>query len=264
MSPSSARNVSVLLPVPVSATNSDKLPTMQQETPLPGMEIQTLTSTPTMEQPVPESLRLKDFDVTRFEYKIETEPDQTDVPFRQSLELQAELMQRNSLTVREFKPVKSSPDNDVLSRDAASPQQTLTSPATIGKPDAVQKIQLVFEPPPAPPTVRKVSMDIGDADSQVRVVIHDRNGNLNVQFGAANERLRQELQTSGPLLMRELERDNPMPVRLDFSNFGSATDSDRRRPFQLQERKSLKPGAEFADAAETARLSSSSLTPKSI
>jgi len=105
-------------------------------------------------------------------------------------------------------------------------------------------------------------MDIGESDSQVRVIIHDRNGNLNVQFGASNERLRQELQTAGPLLMQDLQRDNPMPVRLDFSNFGSATESDRQRAFQWQAKKSLKPRAEFADAAETAHLSSSSLSPK--
>jgi len=139
-----ADSVGQLLPVPVSAADSGKLPDAQQGPLLPGMEIQTLTSAPSKEQPVPESLRLKDFDVTRFEYKIETEPVQTDVPFRQSLELQAELMQRNSLTVREFKPTKSSPDIDVLARDTTSPQQTPGAPASIGKSDGVQKIQLVL------------------------------------------------------------------------------------------------------------------------
>jgi len=43
--------------------------------------------------------------------------------------------------------------------------------------------------------------------AQHGVVIRERNGNLNVQFGSANERLRLDLQTSGPLLMRELQRN---------------------------------------------------------
>jgi len=266
----SASSISVdstpqVLPIPVSPVETGQTPGERPEPLMPGLEIQTLTSMPSLEQPVPQSLRLKDFDVKRFEYEIETEPVQMDAPLRQLPQLQAELLQRNAMAQRgEFKPAKLLPDNEVWSRDPGTSKQAPTLNESIAKSDGVQKVQLVFEPPPAPPTVRQVSMDIGDANSQVRVIIHDRNGNLNVQFGAANERLRQELQSSGPLLMRELQRDNPMPVRLDFSNFGSATESDRQRAFQGQAKKSLKPRAEFADAAETSRLPSSSLTPKSI
>jgi hypothetical protein len=97
-------------------------------------------------------------------------------------------------------------------------------------------------------------MDIGDPESQVRVVIRERNGNLNVQFGSTNERLREDLQVAGPMLMRELQRNNPMSVTLDFSNFGSATDADSQSRSQERAKKFLKPDAEFADVVETAYL----------
>jgi hypothetical protein len=107
-------------------------------------------------------------------------------------------------------------------------------------------------------------MDIGDPESQVRVVIRERNGNLNVQFGSTNERLREDLQVASPLLMRELQRNNPMAVTLDFSNFGSATDADSQSRSQGHAKKFLKSDAEFADVVETAQLPSPSSTPKSL
>jgi hypothetical protein len=122
------------------------------------------------------------------------------------------------------------------------------------RPDEVQHVRLVFEPPPPPPVVRSVSMDIGDPDSQVRVVIRERNGSLNVQVGTTNERLREDLQVASPMLMRELQRNNPMSVTLDFSNFGSATDADSQSRSQARAKKLLKPDAEFADVVETAYL----------
>jgi len=64
--------------------------------------------------------------------------------------------------------------------------------------------------------------------------------------------------------MQELQRDNPIPVTLDFSSFGSATDSDRQPRFQWQAKKNLKAGAVFADTAETSQLITSSSLPKSI
>jgi len=250
--------------IAASAANISKPSLEQPESAMPRLEIRTLSSIPSLEQPNSEKLNLADFDVTRFEFKIEVETGSSGAPFRLLPELQPELMLRNSITAREDKAARASSDFEALTRDSTASQPVQTSPIAIAGPEAVQKVQLVFEPPPALATVRRVAMDIGDAESQVRVVIHERNGNLNVQFGAANERLRQDLQTSGPLLMRELQRDNPMPVRLDFSNFGSATEADRRSRFQWPEKKLLKPGAEFADAAETARLSSLSSIAKSI
>jgi hypothetical protein len=95
-------------------------------------------------------------------------------------------------------------------------------------------------------------------------VIREHNGNLNVQLGSTNERLREDLQAASPMLIRELQRNNPMSVTLNFSNFGSATDADRQSRSQSRAKKFLKPDAEFADVVETAYLPGTSSEPKSL
>jgi hypothetical protein len=149
-------------------------------------------------------------------------------------------------------------------QNASAQAELSTRPAMLTRPEEIQHVRLVFEPPPPPPVVRSVSMDIGDPESQVRVVIRERNGNLNVQLGSTNERLREDLQVAGPMLMRELQRNNPMSVTLDFSNFGSATDADGRSRSQTRAKKFLKPDAEFADVVETAYLPGPSSELKSV
>ena len=202
------------------------------------------------EKRIPERLNLADFGVTRFEYKTETEPHLS--PVLQSAQMLQ--MMRSSPPIREIKPVKPAPSFDTLMQNASSQAEASTRPAVLTRPDEVQHVRLVFEPPPPPPVVRSVSMDIGDPDSQVRVVIRERNGSLNVQVGTTNERLREDLQVASPMLMRELQRNNPMSVTLDFSNFGSATDADSQSRSQARAKKLLKPDAEFADVVETAYL----------
>jgi hypothetical protein len=209
---------------------------------------------------IPERLNLAEFDVTRFEYKTETEPHPS--PILQSAQMLQ--MVRTSLPIREIKPEKLASSFDTLLRDSNSQAAPLTRPAILTGPDEIQHVRLVFEAPPPPPVVRSVSMDIGDPESQVRVVIRERNGNLNVQFGSANERLREDLQIAGPLLMRELQRNNPMAVTLDFSNFGSATDADGQSRPQARAKKFLKPDAEFADVVETAHQPAPSSALKSL
>ena len=200
------------------------------------------------ERRIPERLNLAEFGVTRFEYKavIETRPS----PVLQSAQMLQ--MVRTANPIREIKPLKLASGFDTTMNDASSQAAPLTRPAVLIRPDEIQSVRLMFEPPPPPPVVRSVSMDIGDPESQVHVVIRERNGNLNVQFGSTNERLREDLQVAGPMLMRELQRNNPMPVTLDFSNFGSATDADGRSRPQPRAKKFLKPDAEFADVVETA------------
>jgi hypothetical protein len=209
---------------------------------------------------IPEKLNLAEFDVTHFEYKTETEPHLS--PALQSAQM-LQLM-RTSLPTREIKPVKPASSFDTLMQNASSHDELSTRPAMLARPDEIQHVRLVFEPPPPPPVVRSVSMDIGDPESQVRVVIRERNGNLNVQFGSTNERLREDLQVAGPMLMRELQRNNPMSVTLDFSNFGSATDAEGQSRSQSRARKFLKPDADFADVVETAYLPGPSSEPKSL
>jgi len=163
-------------------------------------------------------------------------------------------MMRSAPLIREVKAVKPASNFDTLMQNTSSQAEFSTRPAMLARPDEVQHVRLVFEPPPPPPVLRSVSMDIGDPDAQVRVVIRERNGNLNVQFGSANDRLREDLQVASPTLMRELQRNNPMSVTLDFSNFGSATDADSQSHSHAHAKKFLKPDAEFADVVETAYL----------
>ena len=203
---------------------------------------------------LPERLNLAEFGVTRFEYKTEFEPHSP--PVLQSAQMWQ--LVRTAVPVRETKPSKPGAAFDSLLQDANSQAAPSSRPVLLTRTEEVQTVRLVFEPPPPPPVVRSVSMDIGDPDSQVRVVIRERNGNLNVQLGSTNERLKEDLQAAGPILMRELQRNNPMSVTLDFSNFGSATDADRQSGQQPKAKKLLKSDAEFADVVETTYLSAPS------
>jgi hypothetical protein len=100
------------------------------------------------------------------------------------------------MTQRDFKLAKSQQDTDQLSAT-----RVLHNKRGHRRPTSVRRMQCRrfnwYLSRHRATYSRRVSMDIGESDSQVRVIIHDRNGNLNVQFGASNERLRQELQTAG-------------------------------------------------------------------
>jgi hypothetical protein len=152
------------------------------------------------------------------------------------------------------KPVKGS--EDVIDFSAAAPSVFSGKPEVplITAPQAVQRVQVAIDPPPPPPVVRQIFMDIGDLESQVRVVIRERNGDLAVQVGAATERLRENLQTAAPLLLHELRRDNPHTVSLDFSRFGTATEGGSESHQDARRKKQLKSEAVFADLDETAYL----------
>ena len=121
----------------------------------------------------------------------------------------------------------------------------------IAKAEAPQPVRTPVEPPAPPPVARQVSMDVGDADSQVHVVIRERNGDLEVRFDTANERLRRDLEGASPMLVHDLERGAVRVADLDFSSFGSATESDRQDQQQQRPKKNLKSEAVFAELDET-------------
>ena len=210
---------------------------------------------------IPEKLNLAEFGVTRFIYKSEVEPHLQQI--LQPAQLLHQML-RTTSPIRELKSVKAASGFETLLQDSSSSALPASRPPLNTGPEAVQSVRLVFEPPPPPPVVRSVSMDIGDPESQVRVVIRERNGNLNVQIASSNERLREDLQTAGPQLMRELQRNSPASVTLDFSNFGSATDSDSHPRSPSRAKKLLKSDAEFADVAETAYLPTPASALKSL
>ena len=55
--------------------------------------------------------------------------------------------------------------------------------------------------------VRAVSMEVGDADSQVMIRIQERSGDVSLQLNAGSEPLRQELQSSVESLMNALRHE---------------------------------------------------------
>jgi hypothetical protein len=65
--------------------------------------------------------------------------------------------------------------------------------------------------------VRTVSMEVGDADSQVTVRIQERSGDISLQINAANEPLHQDLQSSVGSLVQALKQDQVQVSNVDFS-----------------------------------------------
>jgi hypothetical protein len=61
--------------------------------------------------------------------------------------------------------------------------------------------------------VRTVSMEVGDADSQITIRIQDRGNGMNLHFGTGSETLHRDLESSVASLVRALKRD-----QIDISN----------------------------------------------
>ena len=236
-------------------------PVTVQEAPPVALELET----PKSSTPEKLVLNLKDFDVRRFDFKSEIEIAVSQPKLIRVAALPSPLLEqwKPNLNLTPPKPDKGSAD--VIDSTAAASLVfggKHESPL-IKAPEAVQRVQVAIEPPPPPAVVRQISMDIGDPDSQVRVVIRERNGDLAVQMGAATERLRENLQNAAPLLMNELRRDNPHTVSLDFSRFGTATEGGHESNQDSRPRKQLKSEAVFADVDETAYLTGEAASAKS-
>jgi len=226
--------------------------TSQNQEQQPSLELQL--ETPTLNASEKPVLNLKDFDVRRFEFKTEVEVAVVQPKLIQVTPFPVLMQQGLKPNLTQSKPVKGSVDV-VDSSTTAPPDFTGKHEAPLIKaPEAVQRVQVAIDPPPPPPVARQISMDVGDPESQVRVVIRERNGDLAVQFGAATERLRDNLQNAAPLLMHELRRDNPHTVSLDFSRFGTATEGGHESHQDQRPKKQLKSEAVFADMDETAYL----------
>jgi hypothetical protein len=195
------------------------------------------------EQP---KLDLTKFEVRRFELTIEPAPK----PVSRTAPVTAfddRLFNKNDVKTEkpkvEIEPTTSVPDV-VLKDHRVAPE--------IAKPEAPLPSRPVPEPPIPAPTARRLYMDIGDADSQVRVVIREHNGDLQLRFDTSSERLRHDLETASPTLVENLERNAIRVSDLDFTAFGSATDAEHQQQGQPQPKKSLKSEAAFAELDETA------------
>lgn len=266
---------------PQGTTDSDPMAALQallaglQTAPQPGAqatdakaEAQTSQPQPSVDVPMDEigelqegdapskpALNLKDFDVRRFEFKTELEIATVQPKLIRVVAFPGILQGQGKATLTEPKPVKGSSDIIETAATASAVFGGKFEAPLITAPEAVARVQVAIEPPPPPSVVRQISMDIGDPDSQVRVIIRERNGDLALQFGAATERLRENLQNAAPLLMHELRRDNPHAVSLDFSKFGTATEGGSESHQDSRRKKSLKSEAVFADVDEIAYLS---------
>lgn len=202
-----------------------------------------------------QALNLKDFDVRRFEFKTELEIATVQPKLIRVAPLPGILQPQWKLNPTQPRTAKAFSLSSESTVAAAPVLDRRPDAPLITAPEAVERVRVVIEPPPPPPVARVVSMDIGDAESQVRVVLRERGGQLAVQFGAATERLREDLQNASPLLMHELRRDNTHAnVTLDFSNFGTATDAGRDSNQEAHRKKTLKSEALFAELDETAYL----------
>lgn len=238
-------------------------PVMTAPVPRPAVEGGAPNGLPVAGRSTPQSLDLDEFEVTRFEYKTEFEmPSLAELPVAPMFQPMLQMV-RVGPPAKETKQAKlTNSESNSLTHDTSSARTD--APAQIAAPDAVQHVQLVFEPPPPPSMVRRISMDVGDDESQVRVMIREQNGDLSVRIGSSDDRLRHDMQMSSSSLVHDLQRDNHQAVTLDFSDFGSATEADRQPRSQSQAKKVLKAGAEFADMAESTYLSTPSSVLKSL
>ncbi len=246
------------------ATEAPKTPQLSVAMPTAAELPESGPEAPKPDSPPRLTLDLKDFDVRRFEFKTELEM------------AGGQLREIRVGPVAGFAgPWRSSPAQPKPGKDSADIIDPTTAagssvlagkpePALITAPEAVQRVQVQIDPPAPPPVVRQISMDIGEAESQVRVVIRERNGDLAVQVGAATEHLRENLQNAAPLLIHELRRDNPHTVSLDFSRFGTATEGGSEPHQDSRRKRQLKSEAVFADLAETAYLSDDTPSANSV
>jgi hypothetical protein len=149
---------------------------------------------------------------------------------------------------RDLQQAELAPQTPAIATDTGSPPKFQSE---IGNTEIVRSTP-AFDPPPPPPVARRVSMEIGEAGSEVMVTIRERNGDLSLHFDAATESLRRDLETSSDSLVEVFEREQLRLTDLGFSNsFGSATDAERHADEHGRSRRNLKQTALFADKDET-------------
>jgi hypothetical protein len=108
------------------------------------------------------------------------------------------------------------------SKPSAASGSALIATAPAGHPnDLVRPVEYVDQAPaahtieipniPHLPVVRIVSMQVGEADSEITIRIQQREGNLTLQLNANNDQLHQNLQSSVGSLAQALKLEN-VPV----------------------------------------------------
>jgi hypothetical protein len=136
----------------------------------------------------------------------------------------------------------------------ASAMMLRTQTARSEQPAAVYKTDLQWTTPQAA-VARRVSIDIGEGDSQVRITIHERAGDISVKFDSATDALHGQLQSSAGTLVEALQRERVPLMNLDFSAMsGNSTNPDQQRQRQPQPQqqnaRSSKTMPQFGPAAD--------------
>src|SRR4029079_14603121 len=107
-------------------------------------------------------------------------------------------------------------------RETAHTELTPASPVEAPRPVEIPVLPVVQ-------VARRVSIDIGDDDSKVRITIHQRAGDVSVRFDTGTETLKSDLQSNVGSLIEALRREQVPLANLDFTNSMVNTDSDRPR-----------------------------------
>lgn len=135
-----------------------------------------------------------------------------------------------------FSQKDSGGSHDEQSSNAAQPEAApvpvfTDAPArfdsNLATPEPSRPVAHVPEPLPQPAVLvaHRVSIDIGDAENRVTVVLHERAGEVSVKFHTASESMKAELQSSVGSLVEALHREQVPLANMDFTS-GHAGDPD--------------------------------------
>jgi hypothetical protein len=73
---------------------------------------------------------------------------------------------------------------------------------------------------------RRISIEVGDDDSRVRITLHERSGDVSVKFDTATNELRSNLQSSAGTLIEAFRREDVPLADLAFTNTLGNTESN--------------------------------------
>jgi hypothetical protein len=216
---------SILTDTPKSVADTPKL---EIEIPSPEIEFEALKCATPEAAPID----FDEFEVRKFEFITERDPLEEAGPKAQSKPRESDHFVTTPLDIR--------PHTQFAQRLIPVEQ--------------VYSVKIPDLPPP-PPMVRRVSMEVGDGDTQVKITIHERNGALSVRFDSASDLIRRDLEDRAGTLVEALHREQIQVLNFEFrDSFGSATESDNAPNRHPRQRKGLKPGALLADEDETTQF----------
>jgi hypothetical protein len=107
-----------------------------------------------------------------------------------------------------------SPPSDVIST-AAGPDRFAAELTQARKSEPAAPVELPWIP--LRQIAHRVSIDVGEGERDVRVTLHERDGNVSIKFDVETETLRADLQSSVGTLIEALRREQVSLANLDFA-----------------------------------------------